>query len=88
MGLITLNYSIDWYLILYTHLHIGFLLGGREVRLQELYFFFSRASISFSIASHHNGHFTTWEKVLGSSIEKIVERNPMCASEKFEREIY
>jgi len=62
-------------------------LGGREVRLQEL-FFFSRASIYFSIASHHNGHFTAWEKVLGSSIEQIIERKLMCASEKFEREIY
>jgi len=61
-------------------------LGGREVRLLAL--FFSRASISFSIASHHNGHFTAWEKVLGSSIEQIIERKLMCASEKFEREIY
>jgi hypothetical protein len=85
-GFITLNCSTDRYLILYTHLHpMGFLLGGREVRLRAL--FFSRASISFSIASLHNGDFIAWEKVLGSFVEQIVEINPLCASEKLEREI-
>lgn len=61
---------------------MGFLSAGREERLQVL--FFSSASISFAMASLQFGDLTAWVKVRGSSVEQILERKALCATNRLE----